>query len=367
MIITKAKPEQMKEVIDLLNRVYGEVAQCDFDIRVEQPKVYADPNNCHADKHFICIEDRKIVGVAGNVIEKFTFNHIQNSVSFVGSVAVDKDYRLRGIMTKLMEAIEKENIEQNVTFSLLTGRRSRFLHYGYEKGPFNYFYKIDTFLLEHQKINPKVTIRPMTQEDVHISYLKYLDFTSVKTRFEQDFFRCLKTWQSIPYVVFEDGKYAGYFSYLPRLKRINVMNVNASAIFSAFYQLFKQDSLTELNVVVSPLDKERNKILSRVADSVNVEQDISLKVYDWLRFFQIIFYYNSIEFDCDTDIVFEIDGTRYEIDIEYPHVGVWKTKRHKPDIVVSSVNMIPYLFSPLSHRNASFLPLFFAIPYPDLF
>lgn len=367
MRIEKAKPEQMDEVIQLLNRVYSEKNNSDFDIRLEQPKIYADPEDSHAEDHFICIEDDHIVGVAGNIIQEFHFHNIANAVSFVGSVAVDPKYRLRGIMTAMMEAIENENKERNVTFSILTGRRSRYLHFGYEKGPYNHFYKIDTFLLNHQKFNPKVTIRRMTEADIHESYLKYLDFTSIQTRKEKDFLRVLQTWQSIPYVVFEDGKYAGYFSYFPRKKQVNVMNVNQSAIFSAFQLLFEEQDLTELDVVVSPLDKERNQLLSKIAEGVNITQDISLKVYDWVRFFQIIFYYNTIEFDSDTDIVFEIDGHRYEVDVEYPHVGVWKTKHHKPDITITSVHIIPYLFSPLSHRNASFLPVYFAIPYPDLF
>ena len=71
-------------------------------------------------------------------------------------------------------------------------------------------------------------------------------------------------------------------------------------------------------------------------------------------------------------VIFDLDGSLvdsmwmwHEIDIEYPVVGVWPSHR-KPNIKVDSTTAVMLFFSPLSHRNAPFLPFHFHIPSPDM-
>lgn len=365
MEIVKAKDGQIKEIREFIDSVFKKDRDDSFSFLTEQGKIYNNQFKDYCSSHYLAIENNEIIGVGANVLRKFTFEGKEHLVSLVGSVSVREDYRNRGVMKMIMEAIDKENINNNVSFSLLTGRRERYRHYGYEKGPYSHLYTIDEYNLKNVEDLASIEVYMMKEEDSDIAYDIYLTKTQFPLRSKEEFYLTLKTYDSTPYVIRKDNEIEGYLVYNRKTNTIVELVEKEEDIMVFIKKLLKTLNLSSLSIIVSPLNKIQNKVFSKKLDGVSLREDINLKVYDFITFLDLVFTSNSIEFDADTDLVFEIDGKRFEVDIEYPHVGVWKT-HHKPDITISSTEIIPLLFSPLSHRNAAFLPLYFSIPYLDL-
>ena len=336
-----------------------------YDIDIELGKIYSKYPGKHSSEHILAIEHNKIIGIGLNHLQTLNYQGHDFLFSIVGNLLVDPAYQNQGVMTKIMNEINQINKNREVVFSVLKGRRERFRHFGYEKGPYIHHFMVDDYLLKHSKFTKDTTIQLMRDEDVEECYEFYLKNTKAPIRDRENFLLTLKTNHSTPYVVYQNDKRIGYLVFNRHHHSITECSIEVNELFSAISNLLEVEKLHAVSLLLSPLEREKNHFLASHCEGLSIIQDQNLKIYNWISFFKLIISANIIEFDSDTDLIIQVDDKTYEIDIEYPVVGVWPSHR-KPNIKVDSTTAVMLFFSPLSHRNAPFLPFHFHIPSPDM-
>ena len=118
-----------------------------YDIDIELGKIYSKYPGKHASEHILAIEDNKIIGIGLNHLQTLNYQGHDFLFSIVGNLLVDPAYQNQGVMTKIMNEINQINKNKEVVFSVLKGRRERFRHFGYEKGPYIHHFMLDDYLL----------------------------------------------------------------------------------------------------------------------------------------------------------------------------------------------------------------------------
>jgi GNAT superfamily N-acetyltransferase len=92
-------------------------------------------------KHYVALADGKIVGVLGAYPSTlYVSENKRGGAGFelkafgIGQVAVEKEYRKQGIMTRLMDMAIDDNVRDGAVIGFLGGDRTRYGHFGFDFG-----------------------------------------------------------------------------------------------------------------------------------------------------------------------------------------------------------------------------------------
>lgn len=365
MIIRKCKKGELNQILSCANSAFKEVRYPEFDFRINMAKIYSSKID-YSPSHFCIIEDQKMVSVGGNILKEINLDK-PYLVSFVGSIATLKEYQNRGYMSLLMKNINSENVSQKVIFSILTGDRTRYNHFGYEKVGYDYNF---TILNKRLPLKTEISCLELQEsdDDIEALYSQYLKQDLYKLKTKDDFYKSLIGGRRKPYILKQDDKVYGYFTKKEHLDNIDefvIFDINKlPLIIKSIFNYFNK----ELTISVSSLDRDLFYRFSLLSENISLQDDLLIKVYDEIEFLKFLFSINKniMTFENKT-YVYQIGDERLLIKINNNSIDISKTSETPIKTFPSMMEFNRYILSLESLYDLNSLHFFFSFNKSDLF
>jgi GNAT superfamily N-acetyltransferase len=105
--------DSLEELTALLHRAYQRLADMGFNYTATYQTVEATRERIEGNECFVAIVDGRIVGTALLIPHQLTIHPLadQPGVAYAGQLAVDPDYRHRGLGARLMDHVEERALE----------------------------------------------------------------------------------------------------------------------------------------------------------------------------------------------------------------------------------------------------------------
>lgn len=366
MNIRRATAKDAKQIVYVANNAFEPVRYEGYDFKQTMPIVYK--NKDFVKTHFVCEENGNIIATAGNIIRDLKIGDVVCKFSNVGTVSTLPKHQGKGCMTMIMKEIEKENIEGNVAFSILTGDRKRYNHFGYEKAGFVYMLNVNKKLLNVKEC-PEISIseyRGKNEDDV--LYEIYASNDKINLRSKEDFSLGLKSRKHKIYVIKIADEIDGYFTLDREGKSVDELylqdiNLLESAVCSILKRLGKEQMVFKVN----PLDKEYFDILEKFSEEVETIDEIHFKVYDLKKFLEMLFELNKkIKKFENRKYIYSVDDKTYKITIKNNRIKI-KEGKYTSQKSFSMGEFLRYILSANNSYEENKLTMIFALNYVDLF
>ncbi len=203
-----------EDYVDFINYVFGMNGNDRSFIKL-LPKLFKEGTNTAEDTFFVKEGDRLAACVGSFPIE-YSILGEKLPVRGIGNVAVHPRDRSKGYMKECMKAALDEMLAEGCAFSVLSGRRHRYNHFGYVKCGAARGYEVTAKTVSYllpDEYSPALTMRTLTRED-H----KALDELSAIwhsrpfhcTRPREMLYDILLSWQSEPIGFFEGDTLIGW-------------------------------------------------------------------------------------------------------------------------------------------------------------
>lgn len=366
MNIRKATSKDASQIIYVANHAFEPVRYEGYDFRQTLPIVYK--NKDFIKSHWVCEEDGKIIATAGNIIREIQLGKEFYKFSNVGTVSTLPEHQGKGCMSMMMKEIDKENIEQNVVFSILTGDRKRYNYFGYEKAGFVYKLTINKKLLNVKEC-PEISVSEYKgKNEDKILYEIYLQNSQTNLRESEDFSLKLKSRKHKVFVIKIADEIDGYFTLDKEGQSIDEIylqdiNLLESSVCSILNKLKKE----KISFTINPFDKEYFDVLQTLAEEVTIVDEIHFKVYDLKKFLEILFELNKkIKKYKNQKYIYSIDNKTYKIVIKNDSIKI-KEGNYKSSKSFTLNQFLRYVLSPNNSYEENKLTFVFALNYVDLF
>lgn len=285
MTVVTARKDDFNELLSFENRVF----KIDFSKKVS--KVYAYPET--AALHGIYKEKDKIVGAVLLYPGKLVFPNGSLITSGIGSVAVSKSQRGKGIMNELLLFSNQKSSENGADVGILSGYRGRYERYGYIPCGIRYSAEIsDHFLLRHKSAHTFAFKKPSNEsefkriDDFHKALPAFHERESAKLP------SILSTWNSEPFLILdESGKTVGYLIFKGDETAVSELilkdNTAAADVLFAFG---KQKRLKKgFSLWISPVQPQLLRHVLSFAEHYSVETAASIKIFNYKNFIEKLF------------------------------------------------------------------------------
>lgn len=367
MIIRKGKNE-MKAIIDVANQAFIPVRNPQYDFRKTVPKVYQSKEDMSF-IHYVATSNDKIISVGGNLLQSLTINDKTYNYGIVGTVSTLPAYQKKGAMKRIMAAIETENRELDLDFSMLTGIRKRYNFLGYEKSGFRYCYEFNNYFVERCVVLSSIIIKPFENNQLDVLFNLYLNTQPIKRRTKDELVLGLKGGDSLLYLIYKDSIAIGYFSFCHSKNLIiELGTVNLKVVPELIKSIMDYFSLNDFRLEVNPLNRDLVLELDKFCEEKNIIEIIHFKVYNMIRFIEMVISLNMVVRDFpDLEEIFSIENENILIRIKNQKLTICLTDK-KNEKVFTKQEFVRYMFSTDSLYNRSkLLPLFIDFSKPDLF
>lgn len=202
-----------EDYIDFANYVFG-FNGTDRSFLKLLPKLFKEGTNTAEDTFFVKEGDRLAACVGSFPIE-YSILGEKLPVRGIGNVAVHPRDRSKGYMKECMYAALDEMVKEGVVFSVLSGRRHRYNHFGYVKCGAAMGFEVTAKTLSYvipEGYEPSLTMRRLEREDPALDELSAIWHARPFhcTRPREMLYDILISWQSEPIGFFKDGKLIGW-------------------------------------------------------------------------------------------------------------------------------------------------------------
>ena len=206
MEIRIVAPHEFYELRDLLTGVFSRSNGRETDFSRLFPRIFAAPNTYATSSHIGAFEDGKLVGTAAMYPLDYVIGTQHIRLMGNGNVAVHEDYRNRGIMSAILQAINTA-CDQVGDLGYLHGNPIRYGRVGYVGGGTEYLL---TFQPEGRAI---YQFTPMTADDVPLQQARSECRCDYIKRRPEDFILALRSgYREAITVRDENGTSVGYLS-----------------------------------------------------------------------------------------------------------------------------------------------------------
>lgn len=276
----------IQTIIEIANRSFAPIREDGFDFREIMPKVY-----CHAKSaamHKLVFEDGVPVALAGNLPSQINIQDRQFPFTILGTVSTLPGYRNKGYMGLLVNAFHKEDIRSGKVFSILTGLRDRYRHFGYEKCTTNIIYTVSERNIHKGQRQP-IFVRPFCARNKTVLYDLFKSKNPIVARGEETFVDCLLTSKSHVCELYNDGIFCGYYTFSERKDCIfELLLKDYSIVVEALESIMRFEGKTELKIFVNMLDKDLILSLDGIAENKDCVDYLHFKVYDLKQFLEML-------------------------------------------------------------------------------
>ncbi|MBQ7354744.1 MAG: GNAT family N-acetyltransferase [Clostridia bacterium] len=202
-----------EDYIDFANYVFG-FNGADRSFEKLLPKLFKEGTNTAEDTFFVK-EGNRLAACVGSFPIEFSILGEKLPVRGIGNVAVHPRDRSKGYMKECMYAALDEMVKEGVAFSVLSGRRHRYNHFGYVKCGASMGYSVSRKNLSYvipEDYEPALAMRRLERDDPALDELSAIWHARPFhcTRPREMLYDILISWQSEPIGFFEAGKLVGW-------------------------------------------------------------------------------------------------------------------------------------------------------------
>ncbi len=202
-----------EDYIDFANYVFG-FNGADRSFLKLLPKLFKEGTNTAEDTFFVKEGDRLAACVGSFPIE-YSILGEKLPVRGIGNVAVHPRDRSKGYMKECMYAALDEMVREGVAFSVLSGRRHRYNHFGFVKCGTARGYEVTAKTLSYvipEGYEPALTMRTIHRDDPALDQLSAIWHARPFhcTRPREMLYDILISWQSEPIGFFDEDKPVGW-------------------------------------------------------------------------------------------------------------------------------------------------------------
>ncbi|MHB1485729.1 MAG: GNAT family N-acetyltransferase [Saccharofermentanales bacterium] len=370
----KAIATEYEEYIDFINYVFGMNGH-DNSFPKLIPKIYKEKYH-PCESGYIVKEGDKIKAAVGAFPIPLIVEGFELKAYGIGNVAVHPNSRSKGYMKDLMKMAIDDIIADSADYMLLCGLRQRYNYFSFEICGQMIIFNVNKTNIRHiyganDGDNPLTLVQVNESDDENIEniYDLYNEKKFHAVREYDKFFDTLLTWQSIPYIAYDNGRFAGYIVFNQEKNSvIEFATVSPDYISLVIRKCFDIAGQNDIAFNFPPFETEYITVFSKIAEKCSVVPADSFSVINYKRVLQALLKlkasYRSL---CDGSLTLLIHGVGGDelLEITVAEGAVAVTDACKDaDMELSHLEAMELLFSEISPlRNtisaapASWLPL----------
>ena len=363
--IEKANLGEIENIIKVANKSFRPIRDRKFDFHFAVPFVYSSKKD-YSEIHHVAREDEKIVSLVGNLIRTIDIGSKSFKYSNVGTVCTLPKYRGNGYMKKIMKKVEQENIDEKVIFSILTGNRKRYNHFGYESSGFKFEYTFEPDIVRYIKSEKVIDLANVESEDYDKLFELYKKQSLFCLREKEEFSKYfLDRRVTLKKIIFEE-KIVGYFAE-KKGKIIELIISDTRLITPLIIKLF-ESPVESITFSINPLRKKYIEYFEKVSCKKQMVESNIYKIYDPKAFIEMLLEINKniVKLpDCTTCI--KVDEEVIKVVIKDGEYTV-KNSTQAPQEEFTKSTFVRFCMSitPYDHTPRIF-PLLFDIDSLDMF
>jgi len=288
--IRKTENGEIEKIIKVANKSFKAIRPRNFDFRTEVPFIYGTKKD-YSDVHHVLEEDGKIVSLVGNLIRDIKIGDKTFSYSNVGTVCTLPKYRGKGYMKKLMKKVEQENIDKKVVFSILTGNRKRYNHFGYESSGFKFEYSFAPNITGYIKSDKVVFLENIENNDYEILYNLYKKYSPFCLREKEEFYTHFLDPRHYKQKIIFDGEVVGYF-VMKQNTIIELIITDSKLITPLIIKLFEKP-YPYITFRLNPLRKKLVEFFEKISCNKQMIESNIYKIYDTKAFIELMLELNK--------------------------------------------------------------------------
>lgn len=378
MNLRKCKRGEINKIVEVADKSFATDRPKGYTFKNSMAKIYDNKNLDYSESHFVIECDKQIVSLAGNLLNDINVYGNIYKFSRVGTVCTLPEYRNTGCMKKLMGAIDQENIKNNVVFSMLTGSRNRYKHFGYDRAGVTCSY----IFTKHQQIYLNglfdINIKPYKSTDLDEVYKIYLLNQKFIIREKCNFEIHLNNPKYKLYTIFSNNKIVGYFS--ARLGEIVEIALSSTDYLESVIKNILSKDIVEYNtdshnekflkVFVNLLNKQQCKVLDNIAEYKTASENVSIKVYNLAKFIEMLYLIGKNRENVENlSENYKIAKNVYKFIVNNKKVSVLKTEENYLAEFADQTSFVRYIVSPFDNCNikSKIFPLIFDLNIADHF
>ncbi len=276
-----------KKLLALIDDVFFSDDEGGRDFLNLLPKIYHDEYRPAYNNFVVQDEDGEMRAAIGAFDIDLDVGGEDIKACCIGNVAVSKSYRSKGYMIDLMKLAVEDMYARGVALSYLGGQRQRYGYFGFETAGVSYKFHFNMQNAKHLygRLESKLRAEKLDENDMEtikkIDELYSANAVHAK-RPLKDYFRILKSWRHVPYVLFDGDDFAGYFV-------INYENTWVSEASVTKYDYYSEMLLAALSVSgkhgieinAAPFEAEKLGFLTENSEGMDICGCESILVYDF--------------------------------------------------------------------------------------
>ncbi len=350
-MIVAAEKKDFGELLDFENRVF----KIDFSKKVG--KIYSYPET--AALHGIFREKGKIAGAVLVAPGKLVLPSGNLITAGIGSVAVAKSQRGKGIMNELMLYALKKSNELGADIGVLSGYRGRYERYGYVPCAIRYNAEIsDHFLLRHKAEKSFEFQKPEGKSALKEIETLHSSLPAFHERESEKLFSILSTWNSEPLLVLdESGKTAGYLIFKGDEKAVSELVLkNSDDVSDVLFAFGKAKKLKSgFHLWISPFQPELLRKVLLFAEHYSIETAASIKFFNYKNVVEKLFSFRqNLSPLPDGSLVLKLGEETLEVTLKNGSVSVSETAK-EPELSFSEREATLLLTRPEAAQSSNAL------------
>jgi predicted acetyltransferase len=369
----KGNDAMQDEFIDFVNYVFHMNGK-DNDFYRALPKLYKkEYHPCEA--NYMALENGRIVAAVGSFPGKLSVCGTTLSYYGIGNVAVNPYCRSKGYMTKLMDKAVEEMLEEDVDFTVLTGRRNRYSYFSYEVVGRKFSLWMDERNIKHSKYaagSSDFEFKRVSEQDSEV----LRSIAELQEKQPLHYFRdtnkiydILMTWQPVIYEIIENAAFAGYLVLYDNnnVKEIYMEQpLKIREAVSAFVTKVKKDGVT---FELPEFQRTYIDALMEIAENVSNQVCENFSVFHYQRVVEAFLNLKALTDTLpDGEVTLLIHGKRAEekihIKVNNGLISVTQTDQ-SADYEFTHSQAMEFLFhnySPIRNQSVLYLQSWFPLP-----
>lgn len=340
-MVERAETKDFKELLKFENKV--------FKIRFENkvPKIYNHPEL--AKLHGVYKDNGKIVGAICVYPGSFRLGEESLAVAGIGSVAVSKSMRGKGIMKELMEYAGEESERLGADVGVLSGYRRRYERFGYVPAGVKYVYEVsDHFISRHVPKNDFSFERAESEAALREIEELQKSLPAFHERESEKLSDILKTWHSVPYLVKgKNGETRGYLVFKAQESAVSEFVLKENGEARDVLVLFAREKrLKRVFLWAQHFQKELLSEMLSFGEHFRIECAGSLKIFSFKRVLQKMLSFTLSRSSLQNGtLVLKAGGENLKIEVRGNEAFVTETDE-KPEVVLTREQATVFLTRP---------------------
>lgn len=357
---SKGLPEDAQDIVDFADYIFSR-ATAPHDFAALIPKLYGEGRKTQH-YHYLVKEEGRIRAMLCLLPVTFNVAGIELKAGCVGTVSVHPSARGKGYMQKLLQFALDEMKAEGYDYSVLGGQRQRYEYFGYEPAGVKLDFTLTSDNVRHKYKHldaGRFRFEELSDNSTELddAFSLYQNGLVRGARSKEQFTDILRTWNSLPYVIYQDDTFAGYLSLSRDKDNGTIFEIeleDTAVLPSVCKSLMAYKGLTELNFMLPAYDRDKISLLGGVCDMYKVGYNHNYNLFHYAPVIEAYMKCKALERRLqDGRFVLQIkDGETVDIQVENGEIIVQHVDREngdlQPDAVLTSSEATALLFSPLS-------------------